>query len=416
MALQPRTIVRISLFAVRAAERTVWLLCEAEDARGGRGLGEATLAGCELEVAAHFSARAASLVRCGSGPIFTDYPASLAESAACSGIGQAIVDLEARREGVSVAALLGLGEPRSVSVYANINRGTATRTPEGFARRALEAVADGFTAIKIAPFDPLPPDSLDQALRGGALPNGFAAAAARMRAVRKAIGSEVELLVDCHWRLDAEGAAKLGDEARELGIAWIESPIPESEANAERLKDLRAHYGACGIELAGGELLFATDQFEDWSRRGVLDVLMPDVKYLPTLDLYLRVLAAIRRCGREPSPHNPTGPVCHAFTWQISVATPFVQRMEMQYRETGLFCDLVGVPRDFADSRWNAGMPVAAGIGFDLQPSIVQRHLIGAITVGQKGSSGEGIFARLALQDTARASTAAASSKSATKP
>jgi galactonate dehydratase len=58
---------------------------------------------------------------------------------------------------VPTYVLLG-GKVRSrLPAYANINRATSPRTPDGFAAAARRAVADGFKTIKAAPFDGFPP-------------------------------------------------------------------------------------------------------------------------------------------------------------------------------------------------------------------------------------------------------------------
>ncbi|MBK8314600.1 MAG: hypothetical protein IPL01_11555 [Acidobacteria bacterium] len=45
----------------------------------------------------------------------------------------------------------------TLPVYANVNRATKSRKASGFAATAKAAVADGFRAVKAAPFDGFPP-------------------------------------------------------------------------------------------------------------------------------------------------------------------------------------------------------------------------------------------------------------------
>ena len=81
-----------------------------------------------------------------------------------------------------------LGKPQrtEIELYANINRGTLDRSPDAFAARATAAVAGGFDAIKIAPFDELRADQTDKAERQKAMTAGLA----RIAAVRTAIGTD----------------------------------------------------------------------------------------------------------------------------------------------------------------------------------------------------------------------------------
>src|SRR4029079_17725742 len=98
--------------------------------------------------------------------------------------------------GVPVYELLG-GQLRDrVRNYANINRSTEPRTPAGFAAMAEKAVAAGFDAVKLAPFDEIPPRLTDPAKLEAFTKIGLDCAAA----VRRAIGPERDLLIDGHSR------------------------------------------------------------------------------------------------------------------------------------------------------------------------------------------------------------------------
>ncbi|MEK6216272.1 MAG: hypothetical protein N2B03_03525 [Boseongicola sp.] len=143
---------RLSLHAIRVTEHTIWLVGEAVDTDGMHGFGEATCSGLEQAVASFFIDAAGRRLRERLGTL--PEPDCLARAAAWSGIDQAVADLAARQSSQSLSEYLGLGPAggHPVSLYANINRGTTDRSPEGFANRARRAAGDGFTAVKIAPF------------------------------------------------------------------------------------------------------------------------------------------------------------------------------------------------------------------------------------------------------------------------
>ena len=104
----------------------------------------------------------------------------------------------ARAAGVPVWQWLGGKRRDRVPVYANINRATVDRTPDGCGRAAAAAVAQGFGGVKIAPFDGVLPDALDRAETRMAIDVGVE----RLYAMRAAIGPSVHLMADCHWRFD----------------------------------------------------------------------------------------------------------------------------------------------------------------------------------------------------------------------
>jgi galactonate dehydratase len=71
------------------------------------------------------------------------------------------------------------------------------------------------------------------------------------------------------------------------------------------------------------------------------------------------------------SPHNPTGPVCHAASLHVCAVAPALQRLEMQYAETPLFDDLVdhAVPKP---SGGQIALPAGLGWGVRLDRKLVQ--------------------------------------------
>lgn len=118
---------------------------------------------------------------------------------------QALADLRARRLGVPVHILLGGKARDAVRVYANINRGARDRSVEGIALAARNAVAAGFRAVKIAPFDGVLSDSTDKS----ALDTRTQAGIDRVYGIREAVGPDIDILVDCHWRFHESGALEL---------------------------------------------------------------------------------------------------------------------------------------------------------------------------------------------------------------
>ena len=108
----------------------------------------------------------------------------------------------------------------AIPVYANINRATTDRSPEGCAASARNAVTQGYRRIKIAPFDGVCSDDFaaDWAAQRARIDAGIA----RVFAIRDAIGPEIELMVDCHWRFDEPTAlAVLESWAREAVLVRV---------------------------------------------------------------------------------------------------------------------------------------------------------------------------------------------------
>lgn len=337
------SINEIRWHRVRVSPKTVWTFVELVDTDGRVGVGEATLAKGESRMREALE-RFQHAVR-GRAPAAVDLSGprsrarSLPEFAVVSALDQAVWDLVARQRGISVAAALGEARRNSIAVYANINRGIETRTPEGFAIQARRAVADGFRAIKIAPFDGIElygdaTRAVDPALLGVGL--------ARVGAVRDAVGPEVELMVDCHWRLNGAVAKTVLDAVSAHRLHWLECPVPESLEMLDTLRHLRRLANARGVRLAGCEEMSLVRGFAPFLDAGAYDVMMPDVKYVGGLREMLTVADAFMAHGVAFSPHNPSGPIAHAASLHVCAVSPTLDRLEVQYAETPLFDALVG--------------------------------------------------------------------------
>ena len=365
-------IVDARLHVVRVTPRTRWSFVELRDGDGRLGTGEATLDGQEAELSRVFETATSRLVgRAVNEPSLETLRAqatTLAEFAVVSALDHARWDLIAQRDGQSVAGALGERRLECVSAYANVNRAAASRTPEAFAEVASRAAAEGFDAVKIAPFD-----GID--LAGDPGMNAPAAlldaAFARVAAVRSAIGADVELMVDCHWRLNAPTALQCIDALARFDVRWLECPLPETAAFIEPLRALRSRANARGMRVAGCEQMSRVDAFLPWLRAGAYDVMTPDVKYVGGLLEMLSVATASQTYGVECVPHNPSGPIAHAVSLQVCAAAG-LRHLEIQFRETPHFDTLCAgalpVP-----VRGVIAVPNAPGLGVALTSQVIER-------------------------------------------
>lgn len=371
--MKSSAIERVHWHQLRVSPKTVWSFIELVDADGRRGVGEATLGQREPQMRAALERIEDAIV--GRAPSDVDLEAqrstarSLADFAVVSALDQALWDLAAQQRGVGVATALGPALRNRIPVYANINRGIASRTPEGFAAHARRAIGDGFGALKIAPFDEL-------RLYGDATAKVEASdlepGLARIAAVRDAIGPDVELMVDCHWRLNHAGAEAVLRAVEPQRLHWLECPVPEMPELLNTIRDIRTLANAKGIRLAGCEEMSLVAGFAPFLDAACYDVMMPDVKYVGGLREMLRVAEALRAHGVAFSPHNPSGPVCHAASVHVCAVAPSLQRLEMQYAETPLFDDIVDGTSPRSAAGWIT-VPTTPGLGVRLDPRLMQQ-------------------------------------------
>jgi galactonate dehydratase len=143
---------------------------------------------------------------------------------ALAGIEVALWDIQGQALGVPIHRLLGGPVRERIRAYANGPRG---ETPEEMAQSAVDLVARGYTALKMAPWEAMP----ILAGRGR-----IEAGVTKVRAVREAVGPEIELMVDAHGRLSPPVAVRAAEMLAPLGITFLEEPcLPGNPRALERV-------------------------------------------------------------------------------------------------------------------------------------------------------------------------------------
>jgi galactonate dehydratase len=362
-------IAAIRFAGVNVTPKTNWSFVQVATEDRRTGTGECTLANHEAVLALEVARLDAALRgadardRNALARLLPHAPGGLVRHAAISALEQALWDLAGQEAGVPIWRLLGGRLRDRVALYANINRGVAERVPEGFAAAARRAVADGFGAVKLAPFDPFVWEDAAAPDQRAAYARGIE----RIAAVREAVGPGIDVMVDCHWRFSAGGAAALVRDLARFDLFWLECPL--AEANLGELRRIRAMANDRGMRLAGAETLAGLAGFAPVIAAGAYDVLMPDIKYCGGYEEMRRIAALAQVHGIEIAPHNPTGPICHAHTVHACATIPNLGRLEVQFGETPLFFGIAAgtVP---AISGGAAPVPDRPGLGAALAEGI----------------------------------------------
>lgn len=240
---------------------------------------------------------------------FAQRRGSLEFFSALSAIEQAMWDAVGRTMGQPVYNLLGGHVRDRLRVYAN-GWSYGLSSPSEFAAAAESMVARGFDAVKL---DPLPK------------PWRTFISAAQMRvaedvlaAVRKAVGPQVDVLIDNHRRLAPMHAIALATRYEKYRIFWFEEPCP-----AHNLEAMRRIRESISTPVVTGEELYGKAAFRTVFERGAADIINPDVSSVGGI-LELREIAAMAEpylVGISPHNYNSTS-LALASTVQASVAMP----------------------------------------------------------------------------------------------
>jgi galactonate dehydratase len=355
-------ITSVEYLGVNVTPKTNWSFLLVRTDGGLAGIGECTLANQEALLEAEAARLAANVVgedaanRNRIARLIPHAPGGLVAHAVLSAFEQALWDIAGQAAGQPIHAMLGGALRDAVPLYANINRGANPRTPEGFAAAATRAVSEGFRAVKLAPFEPLVWEDAADASQRAAYGQGLA----RIAAVRAAVGGDIDIMVDAHWRFSPGGAARLVQDVAAFGLFWLECPV--AEANHAAIRRLRSMANDRGMRLAGAETLAGIGAYRTIIDAGCYDVLMPDIKYAGGHEEIRRIAALAQTAGVEIAPHNPTGPVCHAHSAHLCATIPNLLPLEVQFGETDRFFTLVG-GHDLRFARGTATLSAAPGLG-----------------------------------------------------
>lgn len=353
--------------AVHVNHRGDWVFITIETDKGITGIGEMR-AGRNYEPQLASARRMLESIE-GRDPreieaIYHDLHAQAKDKAdgfAISGIEPALWDILGKSLDTPVFRLLGGSNASEIRLYANINRATTDRTPEGFAANAAKAVEEGFDAVKLAPFDNLPRD-VDSAADSG---NGIAC----MEAVRAAIGPDVDLLIDCHSHFTVKGSLEVADALRPLNLYWFEQPTPES--NLEACLEVQAK---CGITTAGGEQrMFRKDWTEVFEHRA-MDIIMPDVTVVGGISELKTVADAASAWDMPTAPHGPFGPITIASHLHVMAACPSSIILEYGWGEVPWRHDLMSPAEEIVNGR--VKLSERPGLGFELDSDTLEAHRV----------------------------------------
>lgn len=186
-----------------------------------------------------------------------------------SGVDIALWDIAGKLQGQPVYKLLGGAFRDRIPAYGYGMM--LQRVPElttRFAEESKKIATAGFKAIKMK------------------IGLGPREDAKLVEAVRKAVGSEIRLMVDANHCYTAREAIPLGRELERLDVFWFEEPVAPEDYQGYR--DLCL---ALDMNIAGGEAEFTRWGFRQLIEGRCVDVLQPETCGLGGITEYQKVLA-----------------------------------------------------------------------------------------------------------------------------
>ncbi|MEI2415014.1 mandelate racemase/muconate lactonizing enzyme family protein [Orrella sp. JC864] len=202
-----------------------------------------------------------------------------AAALALSGLDLALWDLRSQATGWPLYRLLG-GSAKPVKAYAG-GIALGWQDPADLVEEARALVRQGYRALK---------------LRVGDTPRRDIA---RVRAVREALGEEIELLVDANTGYTLEDVRRVMPAYDELDVGWLEEPFPACDRHAYQAA---AQLGR--TPLAAGENHYTRYEFDTLLQDGAVRYAQPDLSKTGGITEAMRIAAMCSARKMTVNPHT----------------------------------------------------------------------------------------------------------------
>ncbi|MHB0859315.1 MAG: mandelate racemase/muconate lactonizing enzyme family protein [Anaerolineae bacterium] len=277
---------------------------------------------------------------------------------AISGIEIACWDLIGKAVGQPVYKLLGGRCHDRLQAYANGWYGGA-RTPEDYGDRAQRVAATGYHGIKFDPFG-----TAWKRLTRAAMDEAEAIVAA----VRRAVGDDIDLMIEFHGRLALDPALEMADRLARYRPAFYEEPVAW-----ENLGLLSEFKRQVRVPIAAGERLYTLVDFARLADLRAVDIVQMDVAHCGGILMSKKIAALAEPRDMAFAPHVSVGPVSLAAALQLDMCcTNFYRQENFGEHDVNY--------RDALVSGWNRfrqgyfELDETPGLGLELNEAVIAAH------------------------------------------
>lgn len=239
---------------------------------------------------------------------------------AMSGVDMALWDLLGKSLGVPVMQMLGGSCREKMPAYASGGWADA----EGIGAELSGYVDRGFGAVK---------------MRVGAMDGNVNTSVERVRAARRALGPEVDLMVDAHGTFSVPEAKRFSREVEDCALGWIEEPVSPDDHRG--MAEVRA---STDTPIAAGESEFTRFDFRDMIEARAVDVLQPDLAICGGITEGLRISHLASAHQLALAPHLWGSAILVSAGLQLAFASPSATILELSLGANPLLHELTEEP------------------------------------------------------------------------
>lgn len=291
---------------------------------------------------------------------------------AISGIDMALLDLKAKVLKVPMYELLGGLFRKKILLYANYWFTGGGHNVNDYVAQALKVKKEGFTGLK---FDPFAHTNYfyEQNLSGNLMltVEQQNIAFEISKAVRNAIGTDFDMMIETHAMLNFQTAVKMAQRLSELNISWYEEPAgPES---ADTLRAMRERIPS-NVSICVGERHYTRHNIRPVLEKNICDVMMPDVTRCGGPSEMKRMATMMETYNVLLAPHNPNGPLSTLASAHVCASVPNFFRQEFIFNDVKWRDTVIDHPiKDMIKDGYLI-LSDRPGLGVDLIEAEMEKH------------------------------------------
>ena len=203
-------------------------------------------------------------------------------------------DIIGKSCGVPVYKLLGGKVKDKIPAYAN-GWYTVERSPDQFAKAALNVIEKGYIGMK---FDPFGNGDLELDREE------FYKSIDLIEAVSSTVGHKAQIMLEMHGRFAPHQAREIAKAVEKFNPAWLEEPTRPGDLPA--LKSVRNH---TILPIATGERLYGANEFREIWDNQCVDIIQPDITQTGGIFEAKKISSTAETYSIMVAPHNVGGAI-----------------------------------------------------------------------------------------------------------
>ena len=296
--------------------------------------------------------------------------------AGMSGIDQALWDIKGKALGVPVYQLLGGKTNETLRAYASqihfgwpANYQKPAVSPEDLAEAALNAVAEGFDAVKV---DPITYDEngrrdgwdMTERISRSRLDLIYR----RVAAIRSAVGPDIDIILETHANPEVTGAIQIGRAMEGLDCLYFEEPV-----NSNNVDAMARVAGSVKIPIAAGEHIYTRWGYRQYLEKHVLEVIQPDLCMVGGISEGKKICDMAHTYDAAVQCHGCGSPVALAVALHMETAIPNFIIHEF-VNTTAAPENRALVTPDLKPEKGRFSVPEGPGLGIELNEKAVAAY------------------------------------------